>query len=128
MMKEKFSKTRSTGHQATSRMKAMSRSPRAKHSADKEHLADIVVEHEQVLKKIESDQQLSLRVSHENLENSVLFDYIAKMDPCRLVPGQSAHIHDLLHKGGDKVEEADLKQLQRDLISTNQMCQRLVTT
>ena len=114
-----------------SKRKSMSRSP--PHNFNNLEIGGLNMYQNFDFEKAVGKQELSVSVSNENLENSVLYDYIQKMDPCKLMSQHGAgghHVHEHLHSHEKKASEGgmDMKQLQRDLISTNQMCKRLVTT
>lgn len=66
------------------------------------------------LAQIDSKQNLTASVSNENMENSMLYDYIQKIDPCRFMSfSGSGHVHRAIHSPGllDNPDGMDLKQL-----------------
>lgn len=124
---EKPEVSRDVSVRKSSKKRRKSLSPSRRQSISWEYSTDIRQEYASILEQNENNQELSVMVSNENMENSMLFNYIAKMDPCTLVQGSQSPLKKS-DQHQDLVEAEDIKQLQRDLISTNQLCQRLVTS
>ena len=71
---------------------------------------------------------MSRLVTKENEEKQKLFNLLQKMESEGIVSGLSPKTKNKILNGSEDLDEIDTKKLQKQLLTMNQICQKLVTS